>query len=333
MQRNTRFVIDDSMRFLFAYLKVNEVRVLQKSGLPIDFFDRRTRSLGIDEYFRLWEALVECADSDKPIPLLLENLPLAAAMSPPILAALCSKDFDTFVHRIREFKPLIGPLVLKLESNEETFSIGITSVVESMELHPEIVASEFVFFTKIIRDATGVRVVPLGVESRGSLDEDAYGDFFGIRPAVGNENRITFTASDTRLPFAMRNESVWEYFEPELRKRLDELEKDSTFAAKVRAVLFEILPMGRSGIDHVSGMLNMSNRTLQRRLQAEKTNYQRQLNHSRELLARHHLSSSEMGVSEISFLLGYEEPSSFTRAFHTWTGQSPEAYRSEAVQA
>jgi len=253
-------------------------RFLQKAGLPIDFFDRKTRSLSVDEYFQLWEALVECADTNKSIPLLLEKLPIAAAMSPPILAALCSKDFDTFVNRIREFKPLIGPLVLKLESNEDTFAIGVTSVVESMEFHLEIVASEFVFFAKIIRDATGVRVVPVSVESRVPLDEDAYAAFFGIKLGSGKADRIIFSASDTRIPFSMRNESVWEYFEPELGKRLDELEKVSSFAARVRAVLFEILPMGQSAIDDVSGKLNMSNRTLQRRLQAEETNYQQQLN-------------------------------------------------------
>jgi len=327
MHQNTRFVIDDSMRFLFAYLKVNEVQVLQMAKLPIDFFERKAKSLSAEEYFRLWEALVDCSDSAKPIPLLLENLPIAAAMSPPILAALCSNDFKTFVHRIRDFKPLIGPLVLDLKSDEKTFAIGISSVDETLLLHSEIVASEFVFFTKIIRDATGVQVIPAAVESREPLNEEAYGAFFGIKPAAGVVNRIVFRTEDTHIPFSMRNESVWEYFEPELRKRLDELEKDSSFAAMVRAVLFETLPMGRSAIDDVSNRLNMSNRTLQRRLQAERTSFQQQLNHSRELLARHHLTSSDMGVSEISFLLGYEEPSSFSRAFHAWTGQSPAAYR------
>lgn len=327
MQKRTRFVIDDSMRFLLAYLKVNEVQVLQKANLPVDFFNRNVRSLSTEEYFRLWEALIESVDSRKPIPLLLENLPIAAVMSPPILAALCSKNFETFVRRIKEFKPLIGPLVLELETNEETLSIHIFSVDDTKALHPEIVASEFIFFTKIFREATGQEIAPVSVEALVQLDEETYGRYFSVKPGVGDSNCIRFRLQDCRIPFQMRNESVWEYFEPELRRRLDELEKDSSFAEKVRAVLFEILPMGRSSIEDVAEKLIMSGRTMQRRLQAEKTSFQQQLNHSRKLLARHHLTSSLMTVSEIALLLGYEEPSSFSRAFHSWTGSSPEAFR------
>jgi len=327
MQQSTRFAIDDSMRFLLAYLNLNEVQVLQSAGLPIDFFERKTRSLSSEEYFRLWESLVKNVDQDRPFPLLLESLPITAGVSPPILAALCSRDFNTFVKRIRDFKPLIGPLVLVLEETEEEFSIGITIVNRDVPLHKDIVASEFVFFTKIIREATGTHVNPVLIESMERLDKEAYGSFFGVEPKIGNKDRIVFRVEDTHIPFSMRSESVWEYFEPELRKRLDELKKDSSFAARVRAVLFEILPMGLSSMGDVSGKLNMSDRTLQRRLQAEQTSYQQQLNHSRELLARHHLTSSEMTVSGISFLLGYEEPSSFSRAFHAWTGLSPESYR------
>lgn len=331
MQQNRRFAIPDGMRFLLAYLKVNETQVLQEAELPVDFFERRNRSLSTAEYFRLWEALITYAAPEQPIPLLLENLPIAAGMSPPILAALCSKDFETFVYRIKEFKPLIGPLVLDLENDGTTLGIDVSSVEDPMGLHAEIVASEFVFFTKILREATSVYVTPVLVESLTPLDEESYGEYFGIKPRKGSRNRIAFRLEDCHLPFQMRNESVWEYFEPDLRKRLDELEKDSSFAAKVRAVLFEILPMGKSAIDDVSGTMNMSNRTLQRRLQTERTSFQQQLNHSRELLARHHLASSDMCVSEISFLLGYEEPSSFSRAFHTWTGHSPGAFRASGV--
>ena len=67
---------------------------------------------------------------------------------------------------------------------------------------------------------------------------------------------------------------------------------------------------------------------LQRRLQEEKTRYQAVLNATRESLARHYLRDEAMTTGQISFLLGYENPTSFYRAFHSWTGQTPESARS-----
>ena len=54
---------------------------------------------------------------------------------------------------------------------------------------------------------------------------------------------------------------------------------------------------------------------------------------TREALARYYLASSSLSAAEISFLLGYDDPNSFYRAFHGWTGKTPDGVRSAAVQA
>lgn len=124
---------------------------------------------------------------------------------------------------------------------------------------------------------------------------------------------------------------MWEFFEPELRKRLSELTVDATMSERVRAALLEQLPAGTGHMDGVARTLGVSSRTLQRKLKAEGATFQRILSDVREQLARHYLSSSRMPAAEISFLLGYGDPNSFYRAFHAWTGQTPEAVRSAAL--
>ena len=72
----------------------------------------------------------------------------------------------------------------------------------------------------------------------------------------------------------------------------------------------------------------MSTRTLQRRLKGERATFQATiLDSTHESLARHYLSRSELSAGEISFLLGYDDPRSFYRAFRTWTGQTPQLVR------
>jgi AraC-like DNA-binding protein len=51
------------------------------------------------------------------------------------------------------------------------------------------------------------------------------------------------------------------------------------------------------------------------------------LDPTRESLARHYLSESDLSAGEISFLLGYDDPRSFHRAFRPWTGQTQQLVR------
>lgn len=129
------------------------------------------------------------------------------------------------------------------------------------------------------------------------------------------------------MPFISRNESMWEFFEPELKRRLSMMETDDSYAARVRSALMELLPSGECTVDDVARKLGYSRRSLQRRLQEEDTSFQKQLNHTRELLAKSYLANTDMTAEDIAFLLGYQEIGSFLRAFAAWTGRTIHAYR------
>ena len=133
--------------------------------------------------------------------------------------------------------------------------------------------------------------------------------------------------NDLSLPFISYDEGMWSYFEPELTKRLAELDNDESTSARVRSVLSELLPGGQSSIEDVAERLGLSRRTLQRKLSEENTTFQKQLNSTRETLAIHYLRNTEMTTNDIAFLLGYQEINSFLRAFTVWTGKTVSDYR------
>ena len=123
-------------------------------------------------------------------------------------------------------------------------------------------------------------------------------------------------------PFVSFNAGMWNYFEPELTKRLADLEIDDSISARVRSALAELLPSGETTIDDVAHELGISKRILQRKLKEEKTTFQKQLNSTRDSLAVHYLKNTDMTAGEIAFLLGYQELNSFLRAFSLWTGRA-----------
>lgn len=98
-------------------------------------------------------------------------------------------------------------------------------------------------------------------------------------------------------------------------------------AASVRAALVEMLPRGEPSQAKVAQALHMSERNLQRKLAEAGTTYKDILNETRKELALSYLADKSYTLSEVTYLLGFAEASSFTRAFRRWTGYSPSDYR------
>lgn len=71
----------------------------------------------------------------------------------------------------------------------------------------------------------------------------------------------------------------------------------------------------------------MSERSVQRSLSEEATSYREIVDKVRKSLALAHLARPGNSTADVAFLLGFSEPSAFTRAFRRWTGSSPTQFR------
>ena len=154
-----------------------------------------------------------------------------------------------------------------------------------------------------------------------------YAEYFGVYAQHGPRPLLAFSAADATLPFLTANDEMWQSFQLQLETRLADLDATATATDRVRAVLLELLPSGVASLEATARRLGTSVRTLQRRLQREQQSFQGVLNRTRQDLACHYLKTSDMTCAEISFLLGFEDPNSFFRAFQAWTGQTPERLR------
>lgn len=103
----------------------------------------------------------------------------------------------------------------------------------------------------------------------------------------------------------------------------------ASLSARVIGQLGEQLAHGEPDRAELARALNLSERTLQRRLAEEGCSYQQLLADTRRQLAEQHLRDGRLPAAEIALLLGYSEPSVFFRAFRQWTGLTPGEYRAQ----
>jgi len=122
------------------------------------------------------------------------------------------------------------------------------------------------------------------------------------------------------------NKDLAEFSDQAMTQYLSGKGSDS-LVSKVVKIIVEHLPSGNATIDNVASELFFSTRKLQRLLQEEGTSFITLLNETRKDIAQQYVRDKTMDLTEISFLLGFSEQSTFSRSFKRWTGKSPSSYR------
>lgn len=325
------YILDAQFSQLFAAFGIDPGEVLRKAGLAEDLFSRSTPALSGSDYLALMEAVGQLAPSED-LAIRLATSDGVERFSPPIFAAYCAQNGQRCIERLAQHKPLIGPIRYRLETLGQESTLYIEADEPGIQIPAFLAEVELAFILHIIRSATKEQIQPLRVESvypvSSSLEK-----LLGVPVEVTGVNAITFKLSDLQIPFISHNENMWSYFEPELSRRLSQLDVEDSTSARVRAALVELLPAGENTIEDVARKLVTSARTLQRQLSEEGTTFRKQLNHVRLLLAKQYLSTTDMSMDSIAFMLGYLEANSFVRAFTLWTGTTPSAYRTEQRHA
>lgn len=155
----------------------------------------------------------------------------------------------------------------------------------------------------------------------------AYEAFFG------RVVRFNAPACGILIPPPMLGERL-EGADPRLREVLETQLADaslrgtpSSLLDRVRTLLGESLSEGHCDMDAIAARLHMSRSTLRRRLNQERTSYRALLQEVRQTLALRYLERRDLSIGEVAYLLGYDDSTSFHKAFRQWTASTPSDYR------
>lgn len=99
------------------------------------------------------------------------------------------------------------------------------------------------------------------------------------------------------------------------------------FSNQVRNHIIDLLQHKKADVDEVAKRLHMSRHTLYRKLKLEDVAFQDLVEEIRKEKAIAMVQEPQPSLSEVAFLLGFSELSSFSRAFKRWTGKSPKQFR------
>ncbi|HSS02737.1 MAG TPA: helix-turn-helix transcriptional regulator [Kofleriaceae bacterium] len=108
---------------------------------------------------------------------------------------------------------------------------------------------------------------------------------------------------------------------------LDALPEEVSFLDRVRRTILEELGLGEPKLARLAQRMQLSERTLQRWLQRERTSVQALIDGARRELALRQLASTSQSIAQIAHQVGFAEVRAFHRAFKRWTGSTPAAYR------
>jgi AraC-like DNA-binding protein len=97
----------------------------------------------------------------------------------------------------------------------------------------------------------------------------------------------------------------------------------NTTRAAVETLLIPILHTGEPSAERIAEKLGLSRPTLYRKLKTENTTFEKLLDELRRKMALHYLDGKKVSINETAYLVGFSDPSAFSRAFRRWTGTSP----------
>jgi AraC-like DNA-binding protein len=145
---------------------------------------------------------------------------------------------------------------------------------------------------------------------------------FGM-PQYGFE----FAASVLGAPLRSADANLHDLMRRHAERMLQELPQALPITRRVKGLIAEELSGGHPGCAHIATRLQVSPRTLERRLELEGTTFTRLLEEVREGLALRYVGGQDLPLCEVAMLLGFSQTTAFHRAFRRWTGQTPLQYR------
>jgi len=249
-------------------------------------------------------------------------------------ALLMSTSLRTTLERLIRFHRVISDArfgELRENSSDETLQFTLTNFDEKhYSAAREDAALAWILSVLRVNFQRSLSPVSISVTHGTPSCSGKYYEFFQSPVNFNSQNGgITLSVKDADKILPSGDKDMVEFKEQAMAQYLSAKESDSLIP-RVTKLIVEHLPSGNATIENIASDLFVSTRKLQRQLQEKGTSFLSLLKETRKNIAIEYIRDKDMDLTEIAFLLGYAEQSTFSRSFKKWTGKPPSKFRKVA---
>ncbi|SDK99506.1 AraC family transcriptional regulator [Pseudomonas indica] len=310
-------------------LGLDSTALCREAGLDPALMDDPNARYPLSATTRLWRLAVQ-ASGDPALGLKVSQYVGPTTFHALGYALIASASLlEVFERIVRYHKVVSDASELDLRRVGERYEFRLQVPPGGPEPAPEALDAFAAIYVRTCRNRLGREYAPLAVylSRPRPADPQPWHDVFRAPLHFGaTETLLQFARADFERPLEDANPELALHNEAVLERTLEQLQSP-TWQRKVRTCLEAQLPNGEPSAERIAQALHLSLRSLQRHLADEGASYESLLNDTRQALALRHMRDPRCSISEIAYLLGFADTSSFSRAFKRWTGQAPSQYR------
>ena len=307
---------------------VDSNQVLTKIAIPPSSLLDPNARIPLEKMTQLWRQAV-LKTGDEAIGLKVANFVQPTSFNALSFSLLVSDSLEDAWSRVKRFYTIISnALEIDIEQGQYQSALCFNKILGNDYADEAIDAFMATSYLMPMQVSHGlIKPTRLELERREPFDSKSFATLFGCpikfsAPA----NKIYFSNSDLKQPFPSANrelaikndEAINSYFQAV---------SQGHFSKRVTEEITFAMTRGNPDRDTIAKIFHMSSRNLQRKLFDEGTSFSELVESVRKSLAVKYLRTGQLSIIEISFRLGFKDPSNFTRAFKRWYQVSPLQYR------
>jgi AraC-like DNA-binding protein len=240
-------------------------------------------------------------------------------------AWLASATLKTAIERAQRFSQMFDERI-GMVVTEEPGVLKVSYLTDFLSPIPELAMdANLASLVNLCRLNFGNTLIPAYVRMcrKEPPDSKPWHDFFGVEVEFDQaENCVAIKYQDATKQLTGSNPMLVALHEDVIKRKIADLHR-SDCINRTLVTIMEQLPSGGVSEVSVAKAMNMTTRTLNRKLGEKGISFRSLLTNARKELVQRYLDEPAYSVTEISFLLGYNDTSAFSRAFKRWYGTSP----------